>query len=144
MVSYESDDVFPRPRAAVWELLQAHLDDTKIGRIHHLISNQKTVRRDGNDTVVERWIDVRGKAMRSVWRITYQPPEKARWEVVESQGPWSVGSFVESTYSDEPGGTRIRTKGELSINVLPFFMSQRSNVRRVLDTVDAEDRAFTP
>lgn len=144
MVTYESDDVFPKPRVAVLALLQDHLDDTKIRQIHHLISSQTTISRGGDESVVERWIDVRGKALRSVWKLTFRPPDTYRWEVVESQGPWSVGSFLESSYSDDPGGTRIRSTGELTISVLPFFMSQRSNVRKVLDTIDAEDRAFAP
>jgi hypothetical protein len=142
MVEYVDDSVFPRPRAVVWELLNAHLDDAKIGKIHHLISTQKTVRREGNETTVERWIDVRGKAMRSIWKLTYHPPDQARWEVVDSQGPWAPGSFIENTYTEDPAGTRIQTKGDLRINVLPFFMSQRSNVRKVLETVHTEDLAY--
>ncbi|MCI4361165.1 MAG: hypothetical protein L3J91_05630 [Thermoplasmata archaeon] len=142
MVQYRDETLFPRPRDAVWKLLNDHLDDGKIGRIHHLISNQKTMSRDGTTATVERWIDVRGKAMRSIWKITYRPPDSARWDVVESQGPWAPGSYVESTYTEAPGGTTVRTTGELTISVLPFFMSQRSNVRKVFDTIHDEDLAY--
>jgi len=142
MVAYEDEGVYPKPRAEVWNLLDDHLDDAKIRRIHSLISVQKTVQRTADETVVERWIDFRGKALRSIWRITYRPPDATRWEIVESQGPWAAGSFLENTYSDAPGGTLIRSKGDLRLSVLPFFIPQRSLVRRVLDTIQNEDLAY--
>jgi hypothetical protein len=49
---------------------------------------------------------------------------------------------VENHYSDAPGGTRIRSHLNLKINVLPFFIPQKTAVRRVMSTIDNEDRAF--
>ncbi|MCI4340553.1 MAG: hypothetical protein L3J73_04735, partial [Thermoplasmata archaeon] len=74
--------------------------------------------------------------------LTYRPPDSARWEVVDSQGPWAPGTYIESRYEDAPGGTRITAKGDLKISVLPFFLPQRSMVRKVLDDVHAEDIAY--
>ena len=142
MVAYEDDTVFPAPRAAVWRLLDAHREDDRIGRIHPLISGQKTLDRSDTESTVERWIDVRGKGMRSVWKLTYRPPESARWEVVESQGPWAPGSYVDSRYLEVDGGTLIQARGDLKISVLPFFLPQRSTVRKVLDDIHNEDVAY--
>ncbi len=142
MVQYSDETLFPTPRSALWELLNSHLDDTEISKIHHLILSQKTMQRTGPETIVERRIDVRGKGMRSVWKLTYRPPEFARWEIVESQGPWAPGSYIENRYSESDGGTRIVTRGDLRISVLPFFLPQKSMVRRVLATVHDEDVAY--
>ncbi|HZY92706.1 MAG TPA: SRPBCC family protein [Thermoplasmata archaeon] len=142
MVEYRDDSVFPAPRDRVWQLLAAHQDDATIGRIHPLIRTQRTVSRTETGSVVERTIDARGKLYRSTWKLTYRAPEFSRWEVVTSEGPWAVGSYVENSYTDAPGGTRIQTHGDLRITVLPFFLPQRRFVRNVLESVDTEDRAF--
>lgn len=141
MVVYEDDGVFPATPEIVWTLLQAHLDDERIHSIHPLVLTQHTLSRLGSETIVERTIDARGKSMRSKWKITYLPPEVARWEIVESEGPWAVGSYIENRYAPVPGGTRIRTRGDLKISVLPFFLPQKSMIRRVFDQLNAEDIA---
>ena len=142
MVVYEDEEVFPAPPDRLWLLLQDHLNDTAIDRIHPLIRSQTLVSRSGPETLVDRSIDVRGTALSSRWKITYRPPEYARWEIVESEGPWSPGSYLESSYGPAPGGTRIQSHGELHIKVLPFFIPQKSTVRKVLDKVETEDRAY--
>jgi hypothetical protein len=142
VVAYESREVFPRPIATVWDLLRLHLDDQKVRAIHPLILSQTTRETQGTSVLVERTIDVRGKPVRSVWRITYEPPHRARWDIVESAGPWTQGSWLENTYSEAPGGTTIETRAEMRIVGLPFFLSQRSWVGKVLDKIDSEDVAF--
>jgi hypothetical protein len=142
VVLYDDDDLFPAPRDVVWRLLRDHLDDAKILVIHPLIKSQKTVSRTDSETVVDRVIDVRRKLLRSRWKLSYNPPEKARWEILESEGPWAPGSFVDVTYADVPGGTRIHARGDLTISVLPFFFSQARTVRSVLNDVHIEDWAF--
>lgn len=144
MVAYEDDGLFPAPPDAVWTLLNAHLVDGRIHAIHPLIVSQKTVSQSGPETVVERTIDARGKQLRSKWKITYRPPELARWEVIESEGPWANGSFLENRYSAAPGGTRIQTRGDLRISVLPFFIPQKSTIRGVMAQLDREDVAALP
>lgn len=142
MVEYQDETVFPAPRDALWKLLRAHLDDGAIPSIHPLVQSQTTLSRSGEVTVVDRSIDVRGKLYKSQWKVTYRPPDFGRWEVVESTGPWGKGSFVENTYSDAPGGTLIRTRGSLTISVLPFFMSQKRNIAKIFDKIHEEDIAF--
>jgi hypothetical protein len=139
MVAYEDDGVFPAPPDAVWTLLQAHLDDGRIHAIHPLVLTQRTLSHSGPETLVDRSIDVRGKSMLSRWKITYRPPEYARWDVVESEGPWAPGSYVENQYSSAPGGTRIQTRGDLKISVLPFFLPQKLTIRSVFARLDKED-----
>ncbi len=139
MVAFESREVFPRPIASVWELLQRHLDDQQVRAIHPLILRQATLRTEADTRFVERTIDVRGKHVPSVWKVTYQPPKMARWELVESQGPWTKGSWLENTYSEVPGGTQIESRGDLTIAGLPFFLSQSRWVRKVLDRIGDED-----
>ena len=139
MVVYEDSDLFPAPREIVWRLLRDHLDDAKILVIHPLIKSQKTVSRSDSETVVDRTIDVRRKMLKSRWKLTYQPPERARWEIVESEGPWAPGSHIDVTYADVPGGTRITARGDLTISVLPFFLSQKRTVPKVLNDVHIED-----
>jgi polyketide cyclase/dehydrase/lipid transport protein len=144
MVVYEDDGIFAAPPDAVWALLQAHLDDGRVHSIHPLILTQRTISQSGPEVLVDRTIDVRGRSMRSTWKITYRPPDFARWDIVESEGPWASGSYLENRYSAAPGGTRIQTHGDLSISVLPFFLPQRFTIRRVFDRLEREDLAAIP
>ena len=142
MPEYQSDELFPFPRERVWKLLEAHMDDARISTVHPLIQQQRTVSRDGDAVVVERHIDARGKTVTSQWRITQRAPDSYRWDIVAGNGPYSVGSWMENTYSEEAGSTRIRSRGELKVVVVPFFIPQRSVIRSVLNTIDAEDQKF--
>jgi hypothetical protein len=139
MVEYEDTDLFPAPREVVWKLLRDHVDDAKVLVIHPLIQSQKTVSRTDTETVVDRVIDVRRKLLPSRWKLTYHPPQKARWDIVESKGPWAPGSYLDVTYDEAHGGTQITARGDLTISVLPFFLSQKRTVRSVLNDVHAED-----
>lgn len=142
MPEYQSDEVFPFPRDRVWKLLGVHMDDAGISTVHPLIQKQRTVSRDGEVTVVERQIDARGKTVTSQWRITQRPPDTYRWDIVAGNGPYAVGSWMENTYTDEGGNTRIRSRGQLKVVVVPFFIPQRPVIRSVLDTIDTEDQRF--
>lgn len=142
MVAYQDEEVFPAPVEKLWALLRTHLDDTKIGTIHQLILSQKTVRQSGEETVVERTIDARGKTLRSSWKYTARPPDFFRWEVLDGDGPWTPGTYIESRYAADPGGTRITSRGDLKIKVLPFILPQRPVIQRVLGDIEEEDRAF--
>jgi hypothetical protein len=142
MVEYEESDLFPFPRDRLWKLLLAHNDSATIGRIHPLIRSQATVAKNGDETTLQRMIDVRGRALSSQWKITFRPPDYSSYEILASEGPWAEGSSVENHYSDAPGGTLIRSRIKLRISVLPFFLPQKAMSRRILNTIDIEDRAF--
>jgi hypothetical protein len=142
MVEYEESELFPFPRERVWKLLRAHNDEGTIGRIHPLIKSQRTLSKNGDETTLQRSIDVRGKPLNSQWKITFRPPDYSKYEILASEGPWSEGSSVENQYSDAPGGTMIQSRMKLHISVLPFFLPQKAMSRRILNTIDKEDRAF--
>lgn len=143
MVQYSDEDVIEAPRSAVWKLLLDHLDDAKLPDIHPLVRSQKTVERTETDAIVDRVIEVRRKPKNSRWRIVMQPPELYRWEVLESEGPWASGSYLELTYSEEsPRTTRVQTRGALTVRDLPFFLSQDRTIRTVLNDLRTEDVWF--
>ncbi|HXW67343.1 MAG TPA: SRPBCC family protein [Thermoplasmata archaeon] len=142
MVRYEHDEVFPFPRDRVWQLLRDHTDDTRISRIHPLIRQQRTIGQTGASTTLERSIDARGRLLSSQWRYTARPPDMLRWEIVAGTGPYALGSWMENTYSEAAGGTRIQSRGELRITVVPFFLPQGTVLKRVLETIDAEDQTY--
>jgi hypothetical protein len=142
MVAFREDGVFPVPRGLLWKLLEAHQDDAKIPTIHPLVLAQTTIERGVPESLVDRTIDVRGRPLRSRWKLTYRPPDLSRWEVVESEGPWAVGSFLENAYSEDPAGTRIVTRGDLRILGLSFFLPQGFVARRILRDIDDQDLAY--
>lgn len=142
MVEYRSDELFPFPRGRVWELLRDHTDDALIGRIHPMIKEQRTVSRSDDSALVERSIEARGKLLPSQWKYSFRRPDFLRWEIVAGTGPYAPGSWLESSYLEEPGGTRIRSRGQFKITVVPFFIPQRAVLSRVFDTIDAEDQDY--
>jgi len=142
MVAYEDDDRIEAPRAIVWKLLMDHLDDAKVVDIHPLIRSQTTVARSEHEAVLDRVIDVDRKMRKSRWKLTLEPPDHLRWEVVESEGPWTRGSHLDLTYSEEGKATRVRARGELAFVKLPLLSSQERAVRRALDDLRTEDVFF--
>jgi hypothetical protein len=142
MIEYDEEDLFPFPRDQVWRLLQAHLDDGSISKIHPLVRGQKTLAQNGASTVVQRTIDVLGKPRVSQWRITLNAPDASKFEILTSEGPWAEGSTVENRYADAPGGTRIQSHVRVQVKGIPFFLPQKGTARRVFATIDKEDRAY--
>jgi hypothetical protein len=141
MASYQDRGVFPLPPDGLWKFLEAHLDDATILRIHPDIVSQRTVRREGEFTVVERTIRFRKSLLRSTWRIRYRRPDLARWEIVSGDGPMVAGSFLENHYSDAAGGTLIESRGEITVVRFPRFL-QRSIAKTAMARIDRDDRAF--
>jgi len=139
VVQYSDEDLIEAPREVVWKLLEEHHDDTRISAIHPLILSQKTVRRTEGEILVDRVIDVRRKPKKSRWRITFDRPERYRWEVLESEGPWASGTYLELTYADAPKATRVAARGALTVLGLPFFLSQERAVRSALTDLRTED-----
>ena len=139
MVAYEDDDVIEAPRAVIWQLIQEHLDDAKIVEIHPLVLSQKTLSHTERETVVERVIDVNRKPKTSRWKLIHEPPVRFRWEILESEGPWTPGDFLEITYLEEGKRTRVHARGELTIQNLPFFLKQPRTIARVLEDLRTED-----
>jgi len=142
MVEYADEDVIEAPRAILWKLLADHLDDSKLPTIHPLVRSQTTVERSENEAVVDRVIEVLRKPKKSRWRITMRPPDLYRWEILDSDGPWTTGDHLEITYSEVPQGTRAVARGSLTVQKLPFFLSQARTIRRALEDIRTEDVWF--
>ena len=142
MVEYADEDLIEAPRDIVWKLLLDHLDDAKAPIIHPLIRSQTTLHRTESEAVVDRVVEVRRKPVKSRWKVTFHPPERYRWEFLEGTAPWTVGDFLELSYAEAPGGTRVTARGNLTISVLPFFLSQNRTVRSVLNDLRTEDVFF--
>lgn len=138
-MAYENEELIAAPRSIVWKLLEDHLDDTKIRTIHPLVLSQKTVERTGSGVQLERVIDVGRKPKKSRWMIAYAPPDHAHWEVLESEGPWASGSYLDVRYEEVPGGTHVVAWGALSVRDPPLFVSQKRAVAQLLKDLDAED-----
>jgi hypothetical protein len=141
MATYDDKGVFPLAREELWKFLDEHLEDAQVTRIHPDIVGQRTVRREGELTVVERSIRFRRDLLRSTWKITYHRPTFARWEIESGDGPMAPGSFLENRYSDAVGGTMVESHGEITVVRFPRFL-QRRIARSALGRIDAQDRAF--
>ena len=141
MKAYDDDGIINAPISAVWKLIDSHLDDAVIHSIHPEVLEQTTETRGTPDAFVNRIIDVRGRRMPSRWKLTLRPPDFYRWEIVGGDGPWQTGTYVENTFSEAPGGTRIVSHGQLYISVLPFFLPQGVMIRRILAQIEAQDEA---
>ena len=141
MVTYNDEGVVQLSIDQLWRFLDLHLDDRILPAIHPDTVAQRTLRRAGNESDVERTIRFLGRNRRSVWRLTYDPPTRARWEVIDGDGPIKTGSFLDNTYEVTPQGTLLRSRGEVSVTTFPGFL-QPKMVRSALDQVTEEDLAY--
>ncbi|MGA7922843.1 MAG: hypothetical protein WCA77_02570 [Thermoplasmata archaeon] len=149
MVEYSDEGVFPLARPALWKFLEMHTDSAAITQIHPDILQQELVSRADSAVVVDRRIRARKKQLTSRWKFTSQPPDLLRWEIIGGEGPMAPGSWLANTYSEAPGGTLVRTQGEVNILGVPGFL-QRRIVRNAMHDIDHQDlgyvqyRTFTP
>ncbi len=147
MVKIDVEDIFPAPRDKLWDLFQMHLDEATIKKIHPEIVSDKTVSWEGSldrslagdrDWVVERVVKIMGKTSRMIWKYTISPPERLRFDIVESDGPLTKGSYVDSNYKEVPGGTLVSTRAEITLRGVPRFL-QGWAARRLLNQIDRGD-----
>ncbi|MFY9716982.1 MAG: SRPBCC family protein [Thermoplasmata archaeon] len=141
MVRYSDDTTVPVTRERLWRLLDLHSQDAVISHIHPEVVSQETVSQKPGEYVVKRGVKVIRKVASANWKVTYQAPDRFRWDILDGNGPWSTGSYLSITYTDAPGGTRMITEGELTVVGLPGFLQNRI-VRSALGRVDDEDLEF--
>ncbi|HTP54964.1 MAG TPA: SRPBCC family protein [Thermoplasmata archaeon] len=141
MVRYTDDTTVPVPRERLWRLLDLHSQDAVIPRIHPEVVSQETVSQKPGEYVVKRGVKVIRKVATANWKVTYQAPDRFRWEILDGNGPWSAGSYLSVAYSDVPGGTRMVSEGELTVVGLPGFLQNRI-VRSALARVHDEDAEY--
>ena len=143
MAHYSGEGTIPISRERLWNFLQLHSDPAVIGQIHPEVVRQEIARSSSTEVVLERQLRVpRNRVLSSTWKVTLRPPEVFRWEIVAGDGPMTVGSWVENRYTDAPeGATRVKTEAEMTILKVPRFL-QKTGVRRVLNSIDAQDAAY--
>lgn len=140
MVHYEAEETLAVPLAKLWTFLNLHTTP-EIANIHTEIQAQERVGPPGREMTLKRTIDMRGKTVHSTWKVTSSPPWSSRWEVLEGTGPWAPGTYLENTYTEVAGGTRVRSVGDLKVVGVPFFLQKRI-VGAVLDHISDQDVAY--
>lgn len=141
MVRYSDDSVIPVARDRLWRLLDRHAKDDEIPHIHPEVVSQQTLSEAPGTYTAKRSVKVLRKVATATWRVTYSSPDRYGWEVLDGNGPWTAGSHLSIEYSDAPGGTRLKTEGDLTVVGIPGFLQNRI-VRLVLGRIDNEDVAF--
>ncbi|MCI4317285.1 MAG: hypothetical protein L3J96_01985, partial [Thermoplasmata archaeon] len=74
----------------------------------------------------------------SVWKLTYEPPTRTRWEILEGDGPMATGSYLDNVYSDVSGGILIKSQGDIRVTRFPGFLQSRV-VRSALNHINDQD-----
>ncbi len=143
MAHYSGEGTIPISRERLWNFLQLHSDPAFIGEIHPEVVRQEVARSSPTEVVLERHLRVpRNRILGSTWKVTSNPPEMFRWEIVAGEGPMEIGSWVENHYADAPeGATWVKTEAEMTLRKVPGFL-QKTGVRRVLHSIDAQDIAY--
>lgn len=140
MPHYEDEETIPVDLAKLWSFLDRHTTP-EISRIHTEILAQDIVSASAQETVMKRTIDMRGKQVHSTWKITVARPTMTKWEILEGDGPWAPGSWLENTYTEVNGQVKVRSVGELKVVGVPFFL-QKKVLHMVLDHVSEQDHSF--
>jgi hypothetical protein len=142
MARYVDEGVFPLPREALWKFLELHVRDDTISQIHPGVLRQETISAANDEYLMRRTLDARGTPRTVLWKIRYHRPDWARWETTEApEGPFVAGSHLENHYTEDPGGTRIRTDVDIALRGVPGLFQKRI-VRSVIGTIDDEDLAY--
>lgn len=144
----QMDGVFPLTLDAVWRLLHAHLDEATLREIHPWILSGRGVREGERvpfgdlmfppEKVAEREIRLMGRRYRTTWTYAIEPPSRFAYKIRFENG---ATSRFGNTYAAVPGGTFVKTVGEVSIKGVPKFLGLWAT-RRLLDRADEEDLAY--
>ncbi len=142
MAKYSDRGVLPVSRDKLWKFLNLHVKDEVIPLIHPDVVSQTILRQSPGEVVVARGINFRGKVRPNTWKLTSNPPDHLRWEVLEApEGPMAAGTWVDNRYSDVPGGTLIVTEGDVTVLGAPRLFQKRI-ARIALGRIDAQDQAY--
>src|SRR5580700_7812947 len=131
MATYADQGLIAVPKDRLWQLIRLHEDDSQVTRIHPDILSQNTLSRSGNEVVVERKLKTPGGSKSSTWRLTSQPPDGYRFEILGGEGPFTEGSFMQNRYTEVPQGTQVDSHGEFTLLGVPRIgFLQKRIVRR--------------
>ncbi len=88
--------------------LRLHADPTVIGPIHPDLLHQALVRSSPREAVPGRTIQLPGtRTLSSTWKMTSDPPETFRWEIIGDDRPMEEGPWVASGSIAAPGGIHL-------------------------------------
>ncbi len=135
MVKVTDDGVFNAPRDKVWKLIEAHGTDPS--GIHPWVKSAKVLRKEGNSNVVEQQVDMQGRLVKQVLKVTPNPPSTLTLEFLE--GPMT-GTMV-NTYTDVPGGTKVTTVCDMK-SLMMKDSELEAAVRQTLNTGFEEDTRY--
>ena len=143
MAHYSAESGIRISGAGLWEFLDLHADPAVIGQIHPDVLHQSVVRSSLKESVLERTLRVpRNPTLNSTWKVSRDPPETFRWEIIGGDGPMETGSWVENHYADSPEGSMwVRTEAGTSLRKVPRFL-QKTAVRHVPNSSDSQDLAY--
>jgi hypothetical protein len=140
-IQYIEEGLLPVSLDRLWSFLREHEDPAILPRIHSELLSERIVERKENETLADRVLRTPGGARRSVWKLTYAPPTSFRWEILESEGPFQVGSFLVNEYAEVPGGVRVRSEGRVAVRRIPDFLA-RGPLRKGFERIHSEDTAY--
>jgi len=141
MAQFTMESVFPASREQLWKVLNLHVEDDRIVKIHPNFLSQRQVSREGNRWVLERKIRLLGKNHTFTMAIDMAPPDLCRWEIVASDGLLTPGSFVENRYTEASEGTKVNTTVQITLKGVPSFL-QSWMIKRNLSQADDEDLEY--
>ena len=141
------ESMFPAARASLWKTFEQHFaPGTDISTIHPNIRSQNVVEGHGElpgflmkeEMTIDRVLKVGRKTWQTRWKVDFSPPNKLRWEIVSGHGPVDAGTWIENSYAEVGGATRIASKGEIVLPGVPKFLAGLL-VRRLMNQWDAQD-----
>lgn len=142
------EGVFPLELDALWELLHAHIDESRLREVHPWILDGRTTREGEpvefngrlypREKVAERVVKVGVRRARTTWRYRIDPPVRYLYDIAFENGSLTR---LDNTYSPAEGGTLVRTLGEVSIKRVPSSIATWL-VRRSLNRTEDEDLAY--
>lgn len=141
MVVVSEEVIYPFPRERVWRLMELHMDDEVVRRIHPSVLSSRKLSNQGNVWIFERTMHTRGRTFSLRWRFELKPKESVREDVVWSTGGIAPGSFLENTYSDINDFTKVSTRGNMVLLGVPGFLQGRV-LKSAFSETDNEDLKY--
>lgn len=141
MVVVSEETVFPFPKEKVWRLIELHMDDQVVRKIHPGILSSRQLSREGDVWAFERSMRTRRRTFTLKWRFELKPMESLREEVISSTGGIAPGSFLENSYSAVGDSTKVSTRGNMILMGVPGFLQGRL-LKGVFSNTDKEDLRY--
>ncbi len=133
MVRVTDDGIFPVSRDKVWRLIEAH--GTDLQGIHPDVKSVRPL--DKEMTTFEQTREVNGRTVKTVLRVTPNPPNQLTLEFLE--GPMT-GRIV-NTYTEISGGTKVVSECDMKSSVMDDRTLEGA-IRQTLDNGFEDDLRY--